>query len=314
MEPTLYFVIPCYNEEEVLPLSAPVFLQKLDALTESGRIGKDSRILFVDDGSKDGTWEILRRLHRENDRVACVRLARNSGEQNALLAGMFTAADRADCVVTMDCDLQDDIHAVDEMLDRFEEGNEIVFGVRFKRDKDPFFQRLTSGLFYRLMHLMRTGIIEGHSNFRLMSRRAVELLQEYKETDFFLPGLVAKLGLKSATVQHERFERAAGKTNYNFMRLLRLAMVAVATSSRAPLHLIAFFAVLSGAAALASLIVWIVLSIKTGAFRTDLCILTCVWAAATLALAAMRVIGGYLMRTYFEEKRRPRYQIETTVL
>lgn len=314
MLPVLFFVIPCYNEEAVLPISAPVLQQKLLALREAGRVSGESRILFVDDGSSDRTWEIITALHGSDPVFEGVKLSHNAGEQNAYLAGMTQAIKKADVVVTADCDLQDDIDAVDEMLSRFEEGYEIVYGVRRRRDEDPFLQRLTSGMFYRLMRLLGTELIREHSQFRLMSRRAVSLLLSYGEVNLFLPALVPKIGLKHTVVEHDRHVRAAGESNYNFSKLFRLAVEGVTSFSDAPLSFSTFCAGGSFVLFLVSLVFLIVRSVQADAFRTDLALLTSFWFVAGLLFVVLRILGEYLYKTYLETKKRPRFHVETTTM
>ena len=313
MLPVFYFVIPCYNEEAVLPLSAPALLEKLSALAAAGRIAPESRILFVDDGSRDGTWPFIQRLHGEDARVLGVKLSHNAGEQNAYFAGITEAAKRADVIVTADCDLQDDISAVDEMLARFEEGYEIVYGVRRRRDEDPWLQRATSAAFYRMMKRLGTELVPEHSQYRLMSRRAAGLLLKYGEVNLFLPALVPKIGLKHTVVEHDRHARAAGKSNYSPLKLFRLAVEAVTSFSAAPLALATFGAALSGVLFLISLVCLIAVSVSRNGFSALWALTASVWLAAALLLAALRVLGEYVFKIYMETKKRPRFQIETVL-
>ena len=313
MPPVLYFVIPCYNEEAVLPLSAPVLLQKLDALAAAGRIAPDSRVLFVDDGSADGTWSFIRKLRAEDGRVTGVKLSHNAGEQNAYLAGIAEAEKRADVIVTADCDLQDDISAVDEMLTRFEEGYEIVYGVRRRRDEDPWIQRATSAAFYRLMQKLGTELVPEHSQYRLMSRRAARMLAAYGEVNLFLPALVPKIGLKHCTVEHDRHARAAGKSNYSPLKLFRLAVEAVTSFSAAPLAIATLGAAFSGVLFLVSLICLIAVSVSQNGFSVPWALMASVWLVAALLLSVLRILGEYLYKTYMETKKRPRFQIETVL-
>lgn len=313
MLPVLYFVIPCYNEEAVLPLSAPVLREKLGALADAGRISRSSRILFVDDGSADGTWALIRSLHAEDPCFIGVKLSHNAGEQNAYFAGITQAVKTADVIVTADCDLQDDISAVDEMLDRFEEGNEIVYGVRRRRDEDPWIQRFTSATFYRLMKKLGTELVPEHSQYRLMSRRAARLLMNYGEVNLFLPALVPKIGLKHTTVEHDRHARAAGKSNYSPLKLFRLAVEGVTSFSAAPLAFATLGAALSGLLFLVSLICLIAVSVSQHGFSVPWALMTALWLAAGLVLGTLRILGEYLYKTYMETKKRPRFQIETVL-
>ena len=305
----LYIVVPCYNEQEVLPVSAPALLEKLNSFIAAGRVSPDSGILFVNDGSRDRTWEIITRLHESEPRVHGISLAHNAGEQNAYLAGMFTAIEKADVVITTDCDLQDDINAMDDMLTEYENGCEIVYGVRSRRDKETAIHKSNAGTFYKLMKACGSELPPEHSQYRLMSKRAVEMLADYGEVNLFLPALVPTIGLKSATVFHLRTERAAGKTNYSVMKLIRLAIVAVTSFSAAPLLLITLFCALCGLLTLVSLIAMIVVSVRRGAFDIPLCTLTAVFFIGTGLAGGMRILGEYLFKNYMESKHRPRYHI-----
>ena len=311
MPPTVYFVIPCYNEEAVLPISAPVVRQKLADLAEAGGISYESRVLFVDDGSSDRTWELISALSAEDPVFTGVKLSHNAGEQNAYFAGMTAAVKHADAVVTMDCDLQDDINAVDEMIARFSEGYEIVYGVRQKRDEDPLSQRITSGAFYVLMRKLGTELVPEHSQFRLMSRRAVRMLTEYGEVNLFLPALVPKLGLKHTVVLHDRHARAAGKSNYTPAKLFRLAAEAVTSFSPAPLYAVTAAAALSALLFLASAVCTAVFSVRAGALSLPWLLLSSLWLVACLVFGSLRILGEYAYKTYMETKKRPRFQIET---
>ena len=232
MESILYFVLPCYYDEEVLPVTVPAVLQKLDALTAAGLIGGESRVLLVNDGSADGTWDVIRALHGADPRVIGIDLVKNVGERNALLAGMRFAADKADCVVTIDSDLQDDLNAVDEMLQKYNAGSDLVLGVRSDRSADSLRERFFSGCFYLCMRLLKTGQVPQHSNFRLMSKKAVETLFRRAEGAFFLPAVVSNLGLPYQTVSYRRTARTAGKSRYNFRKKSRLAVNAMLLHSR----------------------------------------------------------------------------------
>lgn len=314
MADILWIVVPCYNEHEVLPVSAPALLEKLTGWIEAGRVSPESRILFVNDGSKDSTWEIIAGLHQQDAHFCGVSLAHNAGEQNAYLAGMLTAAERADVVITVDCDLQDDVNAMDEMLDRYEEGNEIVYGVRKKRVHEGRIHCNNAGLFYKLMKLCGTELVEEHSQYRLMSKRAIGMLAQYGEVNLFLPALVPLIGLKHTVVEHERWERTAGKSKYSVMKLFRLAVEAVTSFSSAPLALITLFTLFCGVLFIACLIGLIVFSVKNGRFDVSLAVLTSVWLIAAGLAASVRIIGEYVCKTYTETKKRPRYHIEETLI
>ena len=309
MSYTLYIVVPCYNEQEVLPISAPALLKKLKGFISAGRASSDSGILFVNDGSRDRTWEIINRLHESDPCIHGISLAHNAGEQNAYLAGMFTAVQKADVVITIDCDLQDDINAMDGMLDEYEKGCEIVYGVRNRREKETAIHKNNAGLFYKLMKACGSELPPEHSQYRLMSKRAVEMLMDYGEVNMFIPALVPTIGLKSATVSHLRTERAAGKTHYSVMKLIRLAILAVTSFSSAPLLFITLFCALCCLLTLISLITMIVVSGRTGMFHIPLCILTAVFFIGAGLAGGMRILGEYLFKNYMETKHRPRYHI-----
>ena len=312
MADTLYIVVPCYNEQEVLPISAPALLEKLESFISSGRVSADSGVLFVDDGSRDRTWEIIREFHQKSPRVHGISLAHNAGEQNANLAGMFTAIKTADVVITSDCDLQDDINAMDKMLEEYEKGCEIVYGVRSRREKETFFHRNNAGMFYKLMTACGSELPPEHSQYRLMSKRAVEMLADYGEVNLFLPALVPTIGLKSATVSHLRTERAAGETHYPLKKLIRLSIEAVTSFSSAPLLFLTLFAALCGVLSLAALIAMIAASVRAGAFNVPLCVLAAVFFVGAGLSGGMRILGEYLFKNYMETKRRPRYHIAET--
>ena len=236
MAPVVYFVVPCYRDEETVPVTGPVFLKKLRALIEAGAAGEESRLLLLNDGSPDGTWNAICALQSADPMAVGVDLARNSGEENALLAGMDVAVSSgADCVITMDSDLQDDIDAVDEMLLRYSEGSEIVLGVRSSRANDSFSERFFSSAFYTAMRVLGTGLVPEHANFRLMSRGAVQTLLASLPDRFYLPALVCSLELPRSQVTHVRFPRAAGESGYNFTKKLRLGLGAAAYHARTPL-------------------------------------------------------------------------------
>ena len=217
---TLYIVVPCYNEEEVLPETARRLADKLRTLMRGGKIGPGSRVLFVNDGSKDGTWDVISRLHREDPLLCGADLSRNRGHQNALLAGLMTAKDRSDMVISMDADLQDDVDAVDAMVDKYLAGADIVYGVRSSRKTDTFFKRTTAEAFYRMMDLLGAETVFNHADYRLMSRRALEGLAQFKEVNLFLRGIVPMIGYPTDTVEYERGERFAGESKYPLKKML----------------------------------------------------------------------------------------------
>lgn len=313
MQPRLLFVVPCYNEEMVLPITAPIILSKLDSLVARNRIAADSGVLFVNDASTDSTWGVITELHARDARVTGVDLLYNVGEQRALLAGLFIAADRADCIITMDCDLQDDIEAVDLMVDRYLEGNDLVLGVRSSRSSAGFAEKFFSGAFYKLMKLLKTGQVTEHANYRLMSRRAVGVLKERISLPFYLPTVASTTGLPTAIVKHERLSRVAGKTGYTVKRRFRLAFDAIYAHSMLPLTGLTLLTVLFALLMLVSAAFLVVCSVRTHSFRMDLCILTAVCAAAVSILFALRVLGEYVVLIFRNAKREPIYQIKEII-
>lgn len=310
---TVYIVIPCFNEEEILRETAKQIYNKVSTIVERGLISENSKVLFVNDGSTDGTWDIIRQLHSENSLFEGISLAHNSGEQNAYMAGMMTAKDKADFVVTMDADLQDDIDAIDDMIAKYYEGNDIVYGVRASRDNEPVFIRASTKAFYKLMERLGTELIPNHSQYRLMGRRALEALSLYEERNLFLPALVPLMGFNSAVVYHGRKKRLAGKSKYSVKSLFRLAVEAITSFSLKPIRVILFLGILSFV--LSVLIgVTVIIRLLSGSFDGWLLVLTCVWAVAGMVFISVGSVGEYIGRTYLESKRRPRYFITETIL
>ena len=309
MPDTLYIVVPCYNEEEVLPETAKRLRAKLEGLMTAGKIGADSRVLFVNDGSKDKTWATIEALHRACSLFSGVDLTRNRGHQNALLAGLMTAKDRCDMAISMDADLQDDIDAVDAMVDKYYEGCDIVYGVRSGRKTDTFFKRFTAEGFYRLMNKMGAETVFNHADYRLMSRRALEGLAEFREVNLFLRGIVPMIGYTTGTVEYERGERFAGESKYPLKKMLAFAMEGITSLSTKPIRCIA----LLGFVIFLVAIVMLVYSIArwaTGATVIGWASVMCsVWAIGGLILLSLGVIGEYIGKIYLETKGRPRFLI-----
>ena len=304
----LYIVLPCYNEEETLPISVPLIKDKLYSLIEAKKISDKSRILFVNDGSRDNTWEMIKKLHEEDLHFSCVNLSRNRGQQYALLAGMNTAVEFADAIITMDVDLQDDIGAIDEMLEKYEAGCEVIYGVRSTRKDDSIIQRINSCGFYKVIRKLGADVVENHAEYRLMSKRAVLALGEYKETNLFLRGLVPMVGFKSDVVFYKREKRAAGKSHYPLKKLLALAYEAVTSLTLTPLRMIRNLGIaltLFGFAGVISTIVLYCLGIASMGWI----VLSSVFAVGGLLQFSIGIIGDYVGRTYFESKRRPQYFI-----
>lgn len=310
MSNTLYIVVPCYNEEEVLPETARRLGDKLKALMSAGKISPQSRVLFVNDGSKDKTWEIISRLHGENHLFCGANLSRNRGHQNALLAGLMTAKDKADMVVSMDADLQDDVDAVDAMVDKYLEGVDIVYGVRSSRKTDTFFKRTTAEGFYRMMDLLGAETVFNHADYRLMSRRALEGLAQFREVNLFLRGIVPMIGYRTDTVEYERGERFAGESKYPLKKMLAFALEGVTSLSVKPLRMITglgFFVFLISL----GMIVYNIVRWATGNTVTGWASIACsVWLIGGLILLSLGIIGEYLGKLYMESKDRPRFLIQ----
>lgn len=312
-KPVLYFVIPCYNEEAVLPRTAPLFADKLHSLVAAGRISEESRVLYVDDGSLDGTWSIIRRLAAEGPAEG-LRLSRNRGHQNALLAGLMTAKERADIAVSIDCDGQDDIHAVDAMLDEYEAGCDIVYGVRNRRDTDTAFKRGTARLFYRLLRGMGVDVVYDHADYRLMSRRALEALAQFEEVNLFLRGMVPLVGYRSGSVYYDRTARLAGEGHYPLHKMLALALNGITSLSVKPLKLITGLGLGVSLISLV-MILWSLVRHFVGATVTGWSSLMCiVLFLGGVQLLCIGVLGEYIGKIYAEVKHRPRYIIQESTL
>ncbi len=311
---TLYLVIPCYNEEAVLPLTAPLFVDKLRQLQAVGRISADSRVLFVDDGSRDSTWSILSALAATEPLVEGLRLSRNRGHQNALLAGLMTARSRADAAVSLDCDGQDDINAVDAMLAEYEAGCDVVYGVRADRRSDSAFKRLTAQGFYKFTRLMGMESVYDHADYRLMSRRALEGLSQFTEVNLYLRGLVPLVGYRSSSVYYTRSQRAAGKSRYPLRRMLSLATDGITSLTVRPLKLITGLGLGVSFVSLI-MIVWSLLRHFAGATVSGWSSLMCVTLfLGGVQLLCVGVLGEYIGKIYAEVKHRPRYIIQESTL
>lgn len=313
MADILYIVVPCYNEEEVLPETAKRLKAKLEALISADTISNKSRIMFVNDGSKDKTWEIIKKLNSENSLFTGVNLSRNHGHQYALLAGLMTAKEKADVTVSMDADLQDDINAVDKMLEEYYNGCDIVYGVRSQRKKDTAFKRITAEGFYRLMNFLGAETVFNHADYRLMSKRALEELSKFKEVNLFLRGIVPMVGFKSAKVYYEREERFAGVSKYPFKKMLAFALEGITSLSTKPIRFITLIGFLIFAVSILMLI-YIVVRWAMGATVSGWASVTCsVWAIGGLIMLSLGVIGEYIGKIYLETKARPNFIIETVL-
>ncbi len=303
----LYLVLPCYNEEEVLPETAKRLKEKMETLEEAGKISKESRVVFVNDGSKDRTWEIIESLHERDKLFRGICLSRNRGHQNALLAGLMTVREECDAVISMDADLQDDIGAVDEMVDRYLEGYEVVYGVRSSRKKDTFFKRSTAQFFYRFMKMMGVEVVYNHADYRLMSSRALEALSHFEEVNLFLRGLVPLVGFKSTTVTYERGERFAGKSKYPLRKMLSFAFEGITSMSVKPIRWITILGLLVFTASIGILIYSIIRYAMGQTIPGWTFLAVSIWALGGIQLLAVGVIGEYIGKIYLETKKRPKY-------
>ena len=309
MAPLLYIVIPCYNEEQVLPVTAPMFLKKITDLSAAGKIGENSRVLFVDDGSKDSTWEIISNLAKADAHYIGIRQSRNRGHQNAVLAGLMEAKDRCDITISIDCDGQDDLDAMDAMVEEFLNGCDIVYGVRSKRTTDTFFKRFTAESYYKLLKSMGVDAVYNHADYRLVSAKALAAFAEFKEVNLFLRGIFPLVGFKSTCVYYERHERLAGKSHYPLRKMLHLAFEGITSLSVKPLHIITGLGI--GIAGLSFLgVLWSLIVALTGnsvpGWASTMCIVCFIGG---IQLICLGVIGEYVGKIYMEVKARPRYII-----
>ena len=310
MKPILYIVIPCYNEQEVLPVTAPMFLQKINDLYIDGKISEHSRILFVNDGSKDNTWDIITQLSQIDEHYCGISLSRNRGHQNALLAGLMEAKGKCDISISVDCDGQDDIDAIDKMVDEYLSGSEIVYGVRSDRKTDTAFKRGTAQFFYKMMRSMGVDMVYNHADYRLMSKRAIESLSQFKEVNLFLRGLVPMVGFKYSCVEYSRKERLAGKSKYPLKKMLSFAIDGITSLSVKPIRLITALGFIVSALSIIG-IIWSVVSafmnITVAGWASTVSIICFLGGAQLLSLG---VIGEYIGKIYLEVKGRPRYIID----
>lgn len=308
-KPILYIVIPCYNEQEVLPITAPMFLNKLKQLMSDGLISGDSRVMFVNDGSTDGTWDIISKLAAEDEHFIGISQSRNRGHQNALLAGLMEAKDRCDVSISIDCDGQDDIDAMDKMIAEYLGGCEVVYGVRSSRETDSFFKRTTAQGFYKLLSAMGAEVVYNHADYRLVSSRVLRELASFKEVNLFLRGMVPLVGFKSTCVEYARCERLAGKSKYPLSKMLSLAADGITSLSVKPLRLITGFGVF---VALLSFIgvIWAIISALCGDTVAGWASTTCIVCfVGGVQLICLGIIGEYIGKIYLETKGRPRYII-----
>lgn len=310
-EKTLYIVVPCYKEEAVLPETAKRLRAKLKSLQEQQLISQDSRIMFVNDGSKDRTWEIIQQLHQEEPFVfSGVNLSRNRGHQNALLGGLMTAVSFADMVISMDADLQDDIDAADAMVKAYHNGYDVVYGVRSSRQTDTFFKRFTAESFYKLMKVLGVDIVFNHADYRLMSKRAIEGLAEFKEVNLFLRGIVPQIGFPWTTVEYERHERFAGESKYPLKKMLAFALDGITSFSIKPMRMILILGIVVFFISILMLL-WALITKLTGSTESGwTSMIGSIWLIGGIQLLSLGVIGEYIGKIYSETKQRPRFIIQ----
>lgn len=310
MKPVLYIIIPCYNEESVLPVTAPDFKEKISTLTQKGMISSDSRVLFVNDGSKDKTWDIICDLAKKDPVFKGISLSRNRGHQNALLAGLTEAIDKCDISISIDCDGQDDIDAMDKMVEEYLGGADVVYGVRANRETDTFFKRTTAQGFYKFMRLLGADIVYNHADYRLMSSKVLKELKNFKEVNLFLRGIVPLVGFKSTCVYYERKARLAGKGHYPLKRMISLALNGITSLSIKPIRIITALGFIVALISLVGIIwsVAVTLMGKSVAGWASIVSITCFLGG--IQLLSLGVIGEYIGKMYLEVKARPRYIIE----
>ena len=307
----LFCVIPCYNEQEVLPTTSSLLRDKLHNLIEQNKISSDSRIVFVNDGSRDATWEIIQALHDEDEIFQGINLSKNMGHQNALLAGLMTAKDLCDAAISLDADLQDDINAIDEMIDKFNEGCDVVYGVRSARKTDTFFKRTTAEGFYKLMDKLGAKTVYNHADYRLMSRRALLGLAEFGEVNLFLRGIVPMIGYKSDVVYYERAERFAGESKYPLKKMISFAIEGITSLSTKPIKMITGLGFFIFLVSIAVLIYSLVRYFTGNTIQGWTTTVISVWAIGGLMMISLGVIGEYIGKIYLEAKNRPRFIIES---
>ena len=310
MKPVLYIVIPCYNEEKVLPITSGMFLEKLKSLISEAVISDDSRIMFVNDGSRDSTWDIITELSKEEKYFTGISLSRNRGHQNALLAGLTEAGKLCDITISIDCDGQDDINAMDSMVREYLDGAEIVYGVRSSRETDTFFKRTTAQGFYKLMNRMGANVVYNHADYRLLSAKVIKELANFKEVNIFLRGMIPLVGFKSTCVYYERHERLAGESHYPLKKMLALAIDGITSLSTKPIRIITTFGFVTAILSLIG-IIWSVIAFALGKTVAGWAsLVTIIFFFSGIQLLSLGVIGEYIGKIYLETKARPRFIVE----
>lgn len=314
MSSVLYIVIPCYNEEEVLPETSKRILDKLQRMVKAGICSDDSRVLFVDDGSRDQTWSMIQELSEKDIHFGGVKLAHNRGHQNALLAGLMTAKNYCDAAISMDADLQDDIEVLDEFMERYHEGCHVVYGVRKERKTDTFFKRNSALAFYKVMNALGTKVLNNHADYRLMSKEALEGLAQYREVNLFLRGIVPEIGYKTAVVYYDRGERFAGESKYPLKKMLSFAIEGISSFSVKPLKMISTIGILISLLSGFGLLYALISKICGVAVPGWTAIVCSIWLLGGVQLLCLGVLGGYVGKIYQEVKARPRYIIEKKII
>lgn len=311
--PIIWLVIPCYNEEQVLPETARRLLEIMSRLSGQGKISSESKIAMVNDGSKDGTWELIRKMHEENSIFTGINLSRNRGHQNALVAGMMTAMRYADAMISLDADLQDDVEVIEQFIERYAEGYDIVYGVRSSRKKDSFFKRFTAEGFYHVMKWLGVDIVFNHADYRLMSRRALEGFSEFGEVNLFLRGIVPQIGYASTTVEYERHERFAGESKYPLKKMLSFAFDGISSFSVKPMRMIIHAGILMFAVSIIMLVYSLIRNWMGETIVGWTSLMLSIWMVGGIQLLCLGVIGEYIGKIYNEAKKRPRYLIESVL-
>jgi glycosyltransferase involved in cell wall biosynthesis len=309
--PTVYFVIPCYNEEAVLPETVKELTKVLEGMEEHGLADQKSRMLFVDDGSRDKTWELISKYHEGNHWVSGLKLSHNRGHQNALLSGLMTAKEVADCAISLDADLQDDVNVLPQFVQKYLEGCDVVYGVRNKRETDTFFKRTTAEGFYKVMQKLGVDIVFNHADYRLMSARALEALSEYKEVNLFLRGIVPLIGYKSDYVYYDRHERFAGESKYPLKKMISFAVDGITSFSVKPLKIISNLGILVSALSIFGLLYALISHFTGNAVSGWTAIVCSIWLLGGIQMLCLGVVGTYVGKIYSEVKGRPRFKIET---
>ena len=307
--PILYIVIPCYNEQSVLPITAPMFKEQLSSLIAKNKISVDSKILFVNDGSKDNTWNLICELAQKDSCFIGISQSRNRGHQNAVLAGLMEAKNKCDITISIDCDGQDDINAMEEMVDAYLDGSDVVYGVRKKRETDTFFKRFTAQSFYKCLKVMGVEIVYNHADYRLVSKPVLDAFSKFEEVNLFLRGMFPLVGFKSTVVYYDRNERIAGESHYPLSKMLALAIDGITSLSVGPIRIITALGVLLSVLSGIGLIYILFRSIFDFAISNNLLLISVIGIACGIQLLCLGIIGEYIGKMYLEIKRRPRYII-----